>query len=278
MPVRVRNPDLGAASAARVAPVLPYPSYLRVYEPAERALSTDAASIDAEQHLVLSRAVSSTTLTIDNEAAQDCYVLRRGGRDYVCPVDLSLRSWLSLTSLVDNIGDAAASLIFPANALSSADDQFLHWRRDNPDAVPHIRTSTWGVPRTWFVLVVEDERELYDHDGATSVRYRAAVLDARRRATAAHRLLRSVIDDGELLDDLADLGSWLEAFDEHSLVELDYAGVARLLQPQLSSDQSARDIHRALDAVRRSDFATAAAAYRTFEERWRSVNAFERAN
>ena len=112
-------------------------------------------------------------------------MLHRDGRDYVCPVDLSLRSWLSLTSLVDNIGDAAASLIFPPNALSSAGDQFLRWRRDNPDAVPHIRTSTWGVPRTWFVLVVEDERELYDHEGATSVRYRARVSDARRRAERA---------------------------------------------------------------------------------------------
>ena len=139
-------------------------------------------------------------------------MLRRDGRDYVCPVDLSLRSWLSLTSLVDNIGDAAASLIFPPNALSSAGDQFLRWRRDNPDAVPHIRTSTWGIPRTWFVLVVEDERELYDHEGATSVRYRARVSEARTRVGAAQRLLRSVIDDGELLDELADLESWLEAF------------------------------------------------------------------
>jgi len=258
--------------------VLPYPSYLRVYEPAERGLPVDPASVDEEQQTVISRAVKSTTLTIDTDSAEHCYVLRRDDRDYVCPVDLSLRSWLSLTSLVDNIGDAAASLIFPPNALSSADDQFLRWRRDNPDAVPHIRTSTWGVPRTWFVLVVADERELYDHEGAASVRYRARVSEARTRVGAAQRLLRSVIDDGELLDELADLESWLEAFHVESLVELDYAGVARLLQTQLSTDDSAGDIHRALDAVRRSDLAAAGISYRAFEERWRAVNAFERAN
>ena len=59
----------------------------------------------------------------------------------------------------------------------------------------------------------DDERELYEHErnqrafgiGPTSPTPGAA-------SSAAHRLLRSVIDDGELLDDLADLENWLEAF------------------------------------------------------------------
>lgn len=258
--------------------MLPYPSYLRVYEPARDAQATPQASVDAEQFEALSRAVASSTVTIEVEAARDGYRLRRDGIDYVCPVDLSLRSWLSLTSLVDNIGDAAASLIFPPNALSSAGDQFLRWRRDNPEAVPHIRTSTWGVPRTWFVLVVDGEREVYEHDAIRSIRYRAGIVDARRRLAAAYRSLRSVVDDGDLLEDLEDLQKWLETFDQRAVVELDYAGVARLLHGQLSADHSAADIHRALDAMRRSDFAAAGIAYRNFEERWRSVNAFERAN
>ena len=46
-------------------------------------------------------------------------------------------------------------------------------RSDHPREVPHIRQTTWGIPRTWFVLVVEDERELYEVSGQTSVRYRA---------------------------------------------------------------------------------------------------------
>ena len=45
--------------------MLPYPSYLRVYEPAERGLPVDPASVEVEQQTVISRAVKSTTLTID---------------------------------------------------------------------------------------------------------------------------------------------------------------------------------------------------------------------
>jgi hypothetical protein len=249
-----------------------------VYEPVQGGVPTARASIDTEQRVSMARAVASTAVAIDGEPAPEGYVLQRHGRDYVCPVDLSLRSWLSLTSLVDNIGDATASLIFPPNALSSAGDRFLRWRRDNPHAVPHIRTSTWGVPRTWFVLVVDAERELYDHAEVTSVRYRTSIVEAGRRLGASRRLLQTVVDDGELLDELEDLENWLAAFHQQAVVELDYAGVAWLLQGQLSSDRSAGDIHRALDAVRRSDFATAGVAYRTFEQRWRTVNAFERAN
>jgi len=95
---------------------------------------------------------------------------------------------------------------------------------------------------------------------------------------AAYRLLSSVIDDTEVLEELEGLSSWLEAFDDASWVELDYAGIARLLGEALQHDQSARDIHRAIDALRREDYASAGVSYRAFEERWRVVNAFERAN
>jgi hypothetical protein len=119
---------------------------------------------------------------------------------------------------------------------------------------------------------------VFDVGGSMSVRYRARIVDARRRVASAHNVLRRVIDEAELLDELLDLGSWLEAFDETSWVELDYAGVAQLLGDAVSSDQSARDIHRALKALRKGDFATAGESYRAFEERWRVVNAYERAN
>jgi hypothetical protein len=110
------------------------------------------------------------------------------------------------------------------------------------------------------------------------VRYRAAIADAKRRLGRAHAVLRKVIDETELLDELTDLAEWLAAFDDESWVELDYAGIATLLGEGLVADESARDIHRALAALRSGDFATAGLAYRAFEERWRVVNAYERAN
>ena len=272
--------------------MLPYPSYLRVYEPlhalgeATQAQLADDLGANAdggvtwatEQQAALSRAVASSGLVAEADQVPGSYVLRRGGHSYYCPTDVPLRSWLSLSSLVENIGGATAHLWLSADTLANADAAFAKWRSDHPREVPHIRQTTWGIPRTWFVLVVEDERELYEVNGQTSVRYRATVVDAKRRLGRAHAVLRKVIDETELLDELTDLTEWLDAFDADSWVELDYAGIATPLGEGLAADESARDIHRALAALRAGDFATAGAAYRTFEERWRVVNGFERAN
>lgn len=272
--------------------MLPYPSYLRVYEPLQ-ALSPAVQSqlsddLDAnaelgftwatEQQTALSRAVASGGMVIESDHVAGSYVLRRGGHSYYCPTDVPLRSWLSLSSLVQDVGGATAHLWFNADSLANADAAFVQWRQEHPSEVPHIRQTTWGIPRTWFVLVVEDERERYDVGGRASVRYRATIADARRRLARAEVVLRTVIDETELQDELADLSGWLGAFDAQSWVELDYAGIAALLGYALATDESARDIHTALAALRRGDFATAGAAYRRFEERWRAVNAFERAN
>lgn len=272
--------------------MLPYPSYLRVYEPLSAVSATlrqqlrddenshrdSVSTLTAEQQTVLRRTVSSSTLTSDEDQPAKAYVLQREGRVHACPVDMPLRSWLSLTSLVDNIADPSLNMLVPSGSLAVADEAFLHWRRDHPHAVAHIQQVTWGVPRTWFVMVVDDERELYDAGGFPSIRYRSRMLDARRRMASAHRVLRDVVDDLDLLDELTRLAVWLEAFDDASWVELDYAGIARMLSTELRDDHSARDISRALRALRASDYAAAATTYRSFEHRWRAVSAYERAN
>jgi hypothetical protein len=272
--------------------VLPYPSYLRVYEPVAALRGADqdwlrdveisqhdsVGTLTAEQQTVLRWTVMSTASTRNDDGRTWAYVLNRGGKAHICPVDMSLRSWLSLTSLVDDVADPSLNMLVPAASFAVADEAFLRWRRDHPQAVAHIQQVTWGVPRTWFAMVADDERELYDAGGLTSVRYRTRLVDAGRRLSSAHRILSDVVDDVELLDDLIRLSTWLDAFDDASWVELDYAGVARLLGSELRDDHSARDISRALRALRASDYSTAATAYRCFEQRWRAVGAYERAN
>jgi hypothetical protein len=272
--------------------VLPYPSYLRVYEPA-RALSQEfrsdlraskatltesLATVSTEQQTALRRTVTGSALLSEGDGSVDVYVLRREGRLHLCPVDLALRSWLSLTALIGDRTDPSLRLLMPADSLGMADERFLQWRRDHPHTVPHIQQAAWEVPRTWFTLVVDDEREMYDAGGFTGVRYRARIADARRRVGSASRTVRDLVDDTELVDALSALAAWLDAFDDASWVELDYAGVARLLGPALRDDRSAREVWRALRALRAGDLAAAATAYRSFEERWRTVNAYERAN
>lgn len=285
--VRRGVPERGYSDA-----VLPYPSYLRVYEPLsavgeavrewlgapEHDRLDSIGTLRAEQQTMLRRTVLATSLAVDENQPAGVYALRREGRLHVCPVDMPLRSWLSLTSLVDNRADPSLNILVPAGSLAVADAAFLRWRRDHPQAVPHIQQVTWGVPRTWFVLVADDERELYDAGDFASLRYRAHMVDARRRLSSARRILAEVVDDADLLDELTRLAAWLEAFDDASWVELDYAGIARLLAAELRDDHSARDISRALRALRTGDYAAAASAYRLFEHRWRAVSAYERAN
>ncbi len=273
-------------------PVLPYASYLRVYEPlaalspaAREALAHDldsavdpAATLVSEQATVLNRTVASAAIGVDNQHTYAPYVLRLAGRSYYCPADMPLRSWLSLTSLIDSLGDANVQLLLPPESITMVDEGFLSWRRAHPEAVPHVRQTTWGVPRTWFVLVADDERELYDASGSSSIRYRARVTDARRRVARAQRVLHQVIDESDLREEMQDLACWLDEFDAASWVELDYAGVAQFLKGELDDDRSAADIHRVLTALGSADWAAAGEAYRRFESRWRVVNAHERAN
>ena len=270
--------------------MLPYPSYLRVYEPVGslptppvpltpvESGDVGTVAVTSEQEVVLASVVRDPLRVLESDDTRGAFVLTRDGGTFVCPLDLPLRSWLSMNSLADNVGDVAATIMISRQMRERADQVFREWRRAHPTEVPHIRQATWGVPRAWFLLVVEDEREAYDVNGHTSIRYRARLQDARRRLGRAQTALSTLIEDMELHEELADLRSWLDCFDGRGWLELDYAGVARLLGSGLGSDRSARDVHVALRALQRGDLPGAGEAYRRFEERWRVVNAYERAN
>lgn len=272
--------------------LLPYASYLRVYEPATDAGSPadhpaaglserdggTALALSTEQRTVLTTSLASAMLPPVMDELAGAYTMRRDGALYVCPVDLALRSWLALVSFADDTDAMTRALFFAQDPGERPAEEFVVWRMANPTANPHIRQATWGVPRAWFLLVAQEERELYDLEGESSVRFRAPVADARRRLQSAYGVLDATIDDVELIDELEELGHWLASFADESWLELDYAGVARLLGDELAGDRSAYEITSALRAIQRHDFAVAGETYRHFVERWRIVNALERAN
>ena len=65
---------------------------------------------------------------------------------------------------------------------------------------------------------------------------------ARRRVARALRTLRTRLGDLDVeldvVDELEDLGRWLEEFHARSWVELDYAGLARLLGPEVVAEDT----------------------------------------
>jgi hypothetical protein len=272
--------------------LLPYASYLRIYQPAEptatprftlgpnepRVDTVSTLALSREQQTVLERTLSAAPTIRSEDDLAGCYVMHRDGAMFVCPVDLALRSWLATGSFGAEVDPTSAAFLLPAEVVVTAEREYAAWRAARPTVMPHIREATWGVPRTWFLLVAQEEREQYDLEGQPSVRFRAPLADARRRLLSAFTVLNSVIDDDDLLAELSDLGRWLSAFAEDCWLELDYAGVAALLGSELSGDRSAYEISSALRAIGRRDFARAGETYHRFVERWRTVNARERAS
>jgi len=271
--------------------LLPYTSYLRMYEPAEGSSAGEPSAghgdpvetvatltLSREQHAVLTRTFAPVAPPRANDDLAGCYLMSRGGARFVCPVDLALRSWLAIASFGEDTDTMTRSLFLARDYLEFAEREYDGWREAHPAAAAHIRQATWGVPRTWFLLVAPEERELYDLEGLQSVRFRTPVTEARRRLLSAFTVLNATIDDAELLEELSDLGRWLASFSDECWLELDYAGVAGLLEAKLADDRSADEITTALRAIGRRDFATAGETYRHFVERWRAVTALERAS
>lgn len=271
--------------------LLPYASYLRIYRPVEQMsgsglraghgdprVTVSALAVSSEQQTALERTLAPPATPRAEDDLVGSYLMRRDGELYVCPVDLALRSWLAIGSFAEDVDPITQTLLLPPDLVTSTEKEYAQWRAASPTAMPHIRQATWGVPRTWFLLVAQEEREPYDLEGEPSVRFRTPVPDARRRLLSAYTVLNATIDDEELLGDLSDLGQWLAAFGDDCWMELDYAGVATLLGPELAGDRSAYEITSALRAIGRRDFARAGETYRIFVERWRAVTALERAS
>jgi hypothetical protein len=102
---------------------------------------------------------------------------------------------------------------------------------------------------------------------------------ARRRVGRALRTLRRSAGEITYVDDLEDVGRWLEDFHPRSWLELDYGGLARFLGPDgLAGDRSVEEVATALEALADGDEATATAAYRSVVDRWARVRALEHAN
>ena len=79
--------------------------------------------------------------------------------------------------------------------------------------------------------------------------------------------------------ELEEVGRWLEEFHSRSWIELDYAGLARLLGPEgVTADTSVADVAAAVAALSAGDDPGAAELYRTVVERWAAVSALEHAN
>jgi hypothetical protein len=86
--------------------------------------------------------------------------------------------------------------------------------------------------------------------------------------------------------ELEEMMTWLSTFDSRSIIELDYGGLANLLNNSslplsddaTQADMSVVDVWESLEALEVGDAGRAGAAYERLMSRWRGVSSLEHAN
>jgi hypothetical protein len=273
--------------------IVPYASYLRVYEPLaafpepERTHWTRYAdrvehpSYQDELRRSLADLLPTPPIPVPVHESGDAFVLEVDGVVCVCPWRTRLRGWQALGDLAEELPAPLLDAALPPLVRRQAGQDYERWMARNPEARPWIRTSTWHVPLNWFVLVSDDERtyEKGSAENSPVLRYRTPMVQARRRVARGLRALREALDEGPLIDGLVDVGRWLEEFHPRSFVELDYGGLVHVLPAEeLDGDHSAADVAEGIEALRNGDGLAAGEAYGRLVERWRAVRDRRSAN
>jgi hypothetical protein len=277
-------------------------SWLRVYEPLAafdgderryweqyladgRALDpADGAALERSAAL---RAAAAAPVRALPDVGDEACVLEVDGVTLLCPWRTRLRALLALEAFAAELPDLVLGAFVPGPVVAAALEELEGLRADEADLRTHVLQSTWQVPLRWFVAVDPSEREVSTGEGAgrTARRsgrrlvYRTPMSRARRRAARALDVLRRTVDDGPVTEGVEELARWLEEFHPRSLLELDYGGVADLLDDaELASDESARDVAGALAALGDGDPGRAASAYARVTARSKALQAVESAN
>lgn len=275
----------------------PHAAYLRVYEPVtafpeperaewasyareqSRRAETRAGRLVAEQRQSLAGVLSVPPRPVPAEEEREAFLLEVDSVLHVCPVQSRLRSWVALGELRESLPTSVLHAFVPPLALERAEQDHRRWAGDEAGSALRILTATWSVPLQWFVPFAPADR-LVDLSGPhPTVVHRTRMSGARRRVARALRTLRASVGEVDIADDVEVLGRWLEEFHARSWLELDYAGVARLLGADgVQADTSVADVAAAVAALAADDEDGALSRYAAVAARWAAVQALERAN
>ena len=264
-----------------------------------------ASALEAEQALALRRIIALPPIVAPAEESSHAYVRWADGVTYICPWQTRLRSWLAVARL--RAADAALlAAAFPGGQADAAAGAFARWHGQASSLRVYIQASTWSVPLSWFVPFTADERWLVlgpSADGGEraatasvtrTLVYSTAMPEARRRVARALGAMRraqgkpsagpvtgrpGANDKPRVVTELEAIGSWLEEFHPHSLLELDYGGLVYLRSDEeLRADESVAEVNAAITALASGEQELAIAMYQRLQARWRALKARELAS
>ena len=211
-------------------------------------------------------------LTGAGAAPDDAVLVRRAGTtQFVCPLQYDVRAAAGLRMLRDSLPSPVVDLLVGSSTLRARLDS-----AGVVGGVPTIVDAPWAIPLAWFVLFSDDERRFLDPPEGAGPRllYLTTVATALTRIDRVLEALDLLEDAEVVLEELAELAAWLEAFDERSLLELDYAGLARVLGAErLAADRSVRDAWAAVEGLETGDMLAAVAYHGALRGRWSRLRA-----
>jgi hypothetical protein len=242
-------------------------AYLRVYLPADRIAAPAERAIPPVRS---GRFMVSGAYGVWEESTRDdAFLIQVEGQRFVCPRHARLRMLEGLLAFRNAYQGPAATLLVPEAAAERAARELRRIQNRDPAARSHILTSAFSVPLRWFTAFDPSERILGDVDGVTTIRYRTRLREAVRRLRRAVEVLDSAGFDETVVDPVAELVAWVEAFPGDAILELDYGGVAGLFSAaDLALDETAADMALSLDALEQEDYDLAGEHYGEAASRW----------
>jgi hypothetical protein len=208
-------------------------------------------------------------------------VLEHEGIRYVAPWSTAARCWAALDDFKSTLSATLVEFFLP----QKIEDAINVNSEVVEDKVSHIITTTWSIPPRWFSLFEPSDRLRGTNDDGAYTILRTSISNAKQRCLFAHQAVVNAFGNGPIEEEIADLLHWLEIFNDQSIVECDYGGLAVYLEkslvengePGLNADTSIEDVAKSLAGLAAGDGALAGKGYERLVTRWRRVASFEQA-
>lgn len=266
----------------------PYVATLRVYEPLTSFSAVDQLRFEnlnpttdtrrQEQELALRRAISPEPPT---SRVDGVHVLDLDYQRFISPWSTAIRTWVALDEFKEQYPEDVIPLFLPPvieEVISTGIDEAQ-------DKAPYAMTSTWMIPPRWFALFEPQDRIRGYIFGEAFSLARAPIAQAKARARNAHEIVLRTFGEGFVADEIEALAEWLDLFHPHSIVELDYGGLAIYLDTVLKSqgevgieaDGSIEDLIFSMSGLAAGDGQVAGEGYQRLMARWRDIQALQNA-
>ncbi|MCL1595550.1 MAG: hypothetical protein M3132_14475 [Actinomycetia bacterium] len=240
-------------------------AYLRAYIPASQL-----GPLPPHRELDRMRLITQNDRFVwDEPLTDDAFYAMWEGKQYACPRNVQVR-------MIEGI--LAFANTYPMMPLLSEDErgeynrELSRLRSESAYARGHILSSAWHVPLRWFSAFRASDRELYDGVRGKSIRYRTSAGDAIDRVHWAKNVLDGAGFAEQVVERVSDLERWIAEFSADTMIELDYAAVARTFpDAELVFDESADEVRTSLLALESGDFGGSRDAYEKVARRWASA-------